>query len=200
LVPVKRFAAAKERLAGELAPAARAELARRLADGVVASTADWTVVVVCDDHEVRRWAEAAGHRVAWTPGLDLNHAVAAARDDVAAGDATSVCVAHADLPFPHDLPAVLDRAEPGRAVIVPDRHRDGTNVVVIPATVDWRFSYGPGSFARHVAEAERLGLEVDVVEHPGLAWDVDHPEDLRPPPELGPPPWDLAELGAHRDG
>jgi hypothetical protein len=73
-------------------------------------------------------------------------------------------------------------------------------IVVIPTAVDWRFSYGPDSFARHVAEAERLGLEVDVVEHAGLGWDVDHPEDLRPPPELGPPPWDLAELGAQRDG
>jgi 2-phospho-L-lactate guanylyltransferase (CobY/MobA/RfbA family) len=40
------------------------------------------------------------------------------------------------------------------------------------------FAYGVGSFARHVAEAERLGRRVRVERLPELQWDVDTPDDL----------------------
>ena len=42
----------------------------------------------------------------------------------------------------------------------------------------FRFSYGPGSFARHRAEAARIALPVRLVRAPLLAWDVDLPADL----------------------
>jgi 2-phospho-L-lactate guanylyltransferase len=63
-------------------------------------------------------------------------------------------------------------------VIVPDRRRDGSNVVCVPTGCEFRFAYGPGSFARHVAEAERLQLAVTVLQDAALASDIDHPEDL----------------------
>jgi 2-phospho-L-lactate guanylyltransferase len=64
----------------------------------------------------------------------------------------------------------------------------------VPADVGWRFGYGPGSFERHVAEARRLDLDVDVVTHEALAWDVDHPQDLHPPAHLGTPSWERADV------
>jgi 2-phospho-L-lactate guanylyltransferase len=84
-------------------------------------------------------------------------------------------VAHGDLPRARGL---ADLAGGEGATLVPDRRRDGTNVAVVPAGAGFRFSYGPGSFARHVAEAERLGLPVRVVDDPRLAFDVDWPADL----------------------
>jgi 2-phospho-L-lactate guanylyltransferase len=51
-------------------------------------------------------------------------------------------------------------------------------VLSVPIGVPFRFAYGPGSFVRHVAEAERLGLDVRVVRDPDLAFDVDVPADL----------------------
>ena len=63
-------------------------------------------------------------------------------------------------------------------VIVPDRRRDGSNVLCVPTACGFRFAYGPGSFQRHVAEADRLGLAVTVVDDDALAADMDHPEDL----------------------
>ena len=48
----------------------------------------------------------------------------------------------------------------------------------VPAAAGFRFSYGPGSFERHVAEAHRLALGVTVVEDDSLAADIDYPEDL----------------------
>lgn len=74
-------------------------------------------------------------------------------------------------------------AEVGTApgiTLVPDRYRNGTNVIAIPADAGFRFSYGPGSFARHRAEAERLGLALRVLDLPDLAWDIDEPADVVP--------------------
>ena len=62
--------------------------------------------------------------------------------------------------------------------LVPDRREDGTNVACVPARTGFRFAYGPGSFARHQAEAARLRLPLRVVREPRLAWDVDVPADL----------------------
>jgi 2-phospho-L-lactate guanylyltransferase len=135
-------------------------------------------VVVCDDDEVREWAERSGAQVVWCPGRGLNGAVAdgvaTLRDD---GIARAV-VAHADLPLATSLGWLADF--PGVS-LVPDRRLDGTNVLALPTEVGFRFSYGAGSFGRHRAEAARLGLPARIVPDPQLAWDVDLPADLAYP-------------------
>lgn len=175
LVPVKAFGRAKHRLSGSLAPEARARLAESLAAGVLAAAAPLPVFVVCEDDDVAAWARAHGAEVLVGSGEGLNAAVSAGVAALAARGFTQVCVAHADLPEAHDLARHAGR--PG-ATFVPDRHRDGTNVAYVPTEVGFGFAYGPGSFARHVAEARRLGLPVRVVHDPRLAWDVDTADDL----------------------
>lgn len=175
VIPVKAFAAAKLRLAPALAPDARRRLARSMAEHVIAAAAPMPVTIVCDDDEVASWATALGVLVEWTPGLGLDGAVEAG---VAAADragAERVLVAHADLPLAADLPAFVGA---DGVVIVPDRHGDGTNVIVVPAGSGFRFAYGPRSAARHRAEAVRLGLAVHEIRDPRLGWDVDLPGDL----------------------
>lgn len=175
LVPVKSFREAKLRLAPALGPEARALLVRTMAEQVVSAAGDLPVSVVCDDPDVADWALAQKASVVWAPGRGLNGAV---QDGVAAlstQGATQVVVAHADLPLAADLPSV---AEFSGVTLVPDRRDDGTNVVCVPADAGFRFSYGPGSFARHRAEVSRLGLPIRVMREPLLAWDVDEPGDL----------------------
>jgi 2-phospho-L-lactate guanylyltransferase len=177
VIPVKAFARAKARLAEVLSPEERAGLSRSMATTVVAAAGPLHVVVVCDDEDVRAWATALGVEVLWTPGLGLNGAVSAGVDHLAARGMARAVVAHADLPRATDLTVVLG----GPAVtIVPDRHGDGTNVISLPAGSGFTFGYGGGSCARHVAEAERLGLGVRLLEDEALGWDVDRPEDLEP--------------------
>jgi 2-phospho-L-lactate guanylyltransferase len=190
VVPVKRFRDAKERLAPALTSDEREVLARRLAEGVVAAAGELDVVVCCDDPTVRDWATALGHSIAWTPGRDLNGSVSDAVAALSASGIGLAVIAHADLPFPGTIVDIARRAGTTDAVIVADRHRDGTNVLAVPTSIGWRFGYGPGSFARHVAEAERLSLRTLVVEDDALAWDVDVPTDLDPPPALGRPTWE----------
>ena len=188
VVPVKAFHAAKVRLAPALDPTDRADLARLMADRVVRAAAGLPVTVVCDDDEVRAWALDAGAAVRWTPGLGLDGAVEAGVETVAAEGADRVVVAHADLPLATDLAHVVGT---DGVVLVPDRRADGTNVIAMPAACGFRFAYGPGSFARHRAEAERLGLAVEVRDDAPLSWDVDVPDDL-----LLPSGADLSTRGA----
>lgn len=188
LIPVKSFATAKARLATVLDPDRRATLARAMAARVIAAGAPAPVWVVCDDEQVAKFARRHHAEVCWTPGLGLNGAVTEALAMASHAGNTHAVIAHADLPFAADLPVL---ARPGRAVLVPDRHGDGTNVMCLPTSVGFQPAYGARSYTRHRAEAHRLGLTVDTVDSPTLGWDVDSAADLWPPPELGDWPSEL---------
>ena len=181
VVPVKAFHRSKARLAGALGDVERAELARSLATQVVRSAAPFRVLVACDDDGVAQWADDLGAEVARTDGLDLNGSVQSAVDSLDPGVAVAVVV-HADLADPARLAATVHDAEvlvrQGYVVLVPDLVDDGTNLLAVPAGCGFEFAYGPGSAARHRAEAARLGLKVHSVADSPLAWDVDRPDDL----------------------
>lgn len=175
LLPVKSFREAKLRLAPALDPADRAELARAMATHVVASAAPLPTAVVCDDAEVADWARELGALVVWEPERGLNRAVEAGVARLAAAGARRVVVAHADLPRAGRLEWVARFAG---VTVVPDHCDNGTNVICVPGDAGFTFSYGPGSFTRHGAEAHRLGLGLRVVRDPLLSHDVDLPADL----------------------
>lgn len=175
LVPVKRFADAKERLSPILSAVERASLARRLAEGVIRSVAPLPVAVVCDDEDVASWATALGAVVIWSPRAGLNAAVAAGVARLADDGYEWITIAHGDLSDPSAL-AELPHFE--GVTLIPDRFDDGTNVLRLPSESAFAFSYGPGSFHRHLAEAERLDLPTSVIRGTPLDLDVDSPEDL----------------------
>jgi 2-phospho-L-lactate guanylyltransferase len=175
LIPVKAFHLAKVRLAPALDPGARSALARQMATKVVASAAGLAVAVVCDDPEVAAWAATVGAEVISEPGIGLNGAVQHGVAHLGQRGADVVIVAAADLPLATDL--AWTARFPG-VTIIPDRRRDGTNVIAVPSAAGFTFSYGPGSFSRHLGEARRLGLATRVVHSSPLGWDVDVPDDL----------------------
>jgi 2-phospho-L-lactate guanylyltransferase len=176
LVPVKAFGDAKRRLGSALTDEARRALVRRMAEQVVAAASPLPVAVVCDDTEVADWARRQGALVVWEPGRGLNGAVEEGVQRLAAMGVELVTVAHGDLPRAVGLGSL----PPFDGVtLVPDRRDDGTNVVGLPADCGFRFSYGPGSFARHRAECDRIGAPVRVLRAPALTLDVDLPADLQ---------------------
>jgi 2-phospho-L-lactate guanylyltransferase len=175
LVPVKAFHQAKRRLGSSLGDAERIRLVRAMATHVVSACTPLPVAVVCDDAEVARWATDLGATVLWEPGRGLNGAVAAGVARLAATGAAWITVAHGDLPRAEGLGTL---APFDGVTLVPDRRDDGTNVLRLPAGLRFRFTYGPGSFHAHRAEAMHLGVPVRVLRHPGLAYDVDWPDDV----------------------
>jgi 2-phospho-L-lactate guanylyltransferase len=177
VIPVRAFALGKARLAPHLDDAARADLARRLADRVAAAAGELPTVVVSSAPDVRYWARARGLDVIDDPG-SLDDAAAAGRAWVAARDCVRAVIAHADLPRARTLlPVVRDGRQPIVAV-VPCHRDDGTTVLSVPVDASFRFAYGPGSFRRHAAEARRVGMGFRVIRDADLAFDVDVPDDL----------------------
>lgn len=188
VVPLRDGVSGKSRLAAVLDGDSRRRLVRVLARHVVttllASDGIGRVVVVTADPVFTR-ETLAGLEVevleqpAGRPGL--NGALEHAREMLAARGSGPLLVAHADLPAltPEDVAALL--AEDAPVVIATDRYRSGTNLLLLdpeaPRGGGFRFRFGVGSLAAHVAEAEAHGLEVTVVHRPGTAVDLDTADD-----------------------
>lgn len=175
LVPVKSFAAAKQRLGAALAETDRRALVQTMAARVIAAAAPLPAAVVCDDSEVADWARAQGALVVWEPGRGLNGAVEAGVRRLADLGVDWVTVVHADLPLAERI-AFLEPFD--GITLVPDLQDNGTNLVRLPVACGFHFSYGPGSFGRHLEECARLAVAANVVRRPELSFDVDWPSDL----------------------
>jgi 2-phospho-L-lactate/phosphoenolpyruvate guanylyltransferase len=193
VVPIRSLTGGKTRLAGILPPEARAALTRRMLRGVVdaalASGTVASVVVVSPDPAALALAASLNPAVvplaqdAGAPGL--NPAIAAGVRFAAERGAAAVLVLFGDLPLltGDDVRNLLRRDAP--IVLAPDRHGTGTNALLLrldASAEDGRmfaFQFGLDSYARHVDEAHRLGLDVATSVSAGTALDLDTPEDLR---------------------
>lgn len=176
---MKGFAVAKGRLSPVLSPSDRQRLARWMATGVIGAAATLDVFVACDDDDVRTWATEHGVGVMWGPELGLNGAVDDGVDRLAEAGYQHVTIAHSDLPRPDHLDHIT---RPNTITLVPDRRRDGTNVMSFPIDRRVSASYGPHSFRRHEASARALGdVTVEVRADPDLSLDIDTPHDLTHP-------------------
>lgn len=178
LVPLKAFDRAKERLRADASLDVTA-LAEALAAGVIAACAPIHVVVVTESASVADFAERHGAEV-WLSGAHgLNEALQGAYRAFAPGLAQLAVV-------PGDLrrPGGLGAFHPSDGVtVVSDHHGTGTNVLALPGGVEFHFAYGPNSARRHLEEARRLGLAVQLVTRGPWCLDVDRPEDLEIPPD-----------------
>lgn len=178
LIPIKGFHAAKARLAPVLTAADRERLARWMATRVIEALRPMPTFVACDDDRVAEWADELGVGVLWGPGLGLNGALDLGVDTLAGKGAEHVLIAHGDIPRPEHLPAV---AIARTIVLVPDRRRDGTNVLCRPTDVHMAAEYGAASFDRHLAAALASGAAVQVRIDPFLSIDIDTIDDCRHP-------------------
>jgi len=174
IVPVKSFRHGKQRLTPLLTPDQRHDLARDLATHVTstAERAGMSPMVVTADDEVAEWATTSGHSVLSDPGTGLDDAATAGVDHVMRSG-NPWLILHSDLPLlgVADLQALAQVLLDGSPVIAPSSD-GGTSA--IGSTGPLRFSFGPGSFHRHLT---RLTTPV-VVTRTGLLLDVDTPNDL----------------------
>jgi 2-phospho-L-lactate/phosphoenolpyruvate guanylyltransferase len=228
VVPLRDGTSGKSRLASVLDPAARsrlvAVLARHVVTTLLAADAVERVVVVTaaprftwralrDVVVDRATADSPDAPPLLTDDADrlrivlqpadrpgLNEAVELGRELVAEDGPARLLVAHADLPAlsTDDVTALLAHDAP--VVVATDRHRAGTNLLLLdppfsapPSTASvsfsgsgrqqprgrqsFRFRFGIDSLTAHLAEAERVGARAVVVERPGTATDLDTVDD-----------------------
>jgi 2-phospho-L-lactate guanylyltransferase len=181
VIPIKASAESKTRLAGVLAPDERQALVGVMLGRVVEAAQDArSIARVCLVGPSRMGLPDA-IRLLNDPGRGLNPAVQSALAEIADEDIDRIVIIAADLPQVTAQELDLLAAAPADTIaIAPDRHETGTNALSLPlpAARDFRFAYGTDSFSRHKAEAERLGLGLEIVLSRGLEYDIDEPEDL----------------------
>jgi 2-phospho-L-lactate guanylyltransferase len=184
VIPVKSLRDGKTRLSSVLDPVKRRAfmdrlLVRTLNQAATFPGLDRTLIVsACD--ETRARAIALGAHSLDESGCGLNAALKLAHASIRQQDATQLIVVPCDLPFlrAEDLQHLSQLATSGNIVIAPDRRMRGTNGLCFDATLEFSFEFGPDSYARHKNNARRLQRDYASAERPGLAFDVDTPDDL----------------------
>jgi 2-phospho-L-lactate/phosphoenolpyruvate guanylyltransferase len=188
VVPIRSLRHGKSRLSPVLGTEARETLLRGIADRVITAAVDSglieTVLVVSSDAETLAWAAGLGPMVVTVPQPEdrpgLNGAIDAGRVWTLGRGASSLVSLFADLPLiaPDDIRALVARTE--AVVLGADRRGEGTNALLLRLAgrgPEFTFAFGDGSLAKHLAEARRLGLDAALHRAPGIAFDLDTPDD-----------------------
>jgi 2-phospho-L-lactate guanylyltransferase len=186
IVPVKRFAAAKQRLATGLDDARKRELIEAMLRDVLtaigeARTVERTLVVTGEAAAARLASELGAEVV--PDATDTGHSEAALVGiEAAAAPNPAACVVllPGDCPLlePRELDRLLTGVPDHYIAVVPDRHGTGTNALVLSPPDAIRPSFGEGSCERHVASARRAGVPFSVEHIESLALDLDTPADV----------------------
>jgi 2-phospho-L-lactate guanylyltransferase len=185
VLTVKRFDAAKQRLAaGMEAERRRALAAAMAADVLEAITAARSVartIVVSGEPGARRLATEAGAEVVDDPE-DGGHVEAAlagiARAEAEGAEAVVLLPGDCPLLDPRELDGLLTGLPDPYVAIVPDRHGEGTNSLVLRPPGAIVPAFGEGSRARHVDAARAAGIPFAVEELASLGLDLDTPADV----------------------
>lgn len=185
VLPVKRFADAKQRLSGGVAQGTRRALAEAMLTDVLVALRRTTrldeVIVVTAEPVAEALAAGYGAQVVHDPDEAGQSVAAATGLRSLGGRAELALLVPGDCPAldPRELDALLGSVEPAPSVVVvPDRHGTGTNGLLLhpPRAIDP--SFGPGSRERHEQLAEEAGASLRVEPVPSLVLDVDTPDDL----------------------
>lgn len=186
IVPVKPLRRGKSRLAGVLSEEERTflnytMLANTLKALSGAEEVDQVLVISRDSGALAMARDFKAKTVQEDGSSNLNTALSRATVVAQMYGAQSVLVLPDDLPL-IDASAVKTLIhmanKPPVMVIAPDRRRDGTNGLLVSPSNWFKFQFGPGSFYRHVEQAQQHRVRVEVCDLPAMALDLDLPEDL----------------------
>lgn len=197
VVPVKPLAEAKSRLRGALPAATRRLLVLAMLSDLLAacSAADVAAptAVITPDAVVARRARRLGAVPVREPAAEgLDAAARRAAGWARSRRADALLLLSGDLPLvtPDELRVLLATARQAEVVIGGDLRGTGTNALLLRPPGRIATAYGPGSRRAHREAAARAGATCAELVLPGLARDVDTPEDVQR----------LAREAAARDG
>lgn len=186
LIPVKDLAHTKSRLTPPFTGSERAALTLDMLRHVIVAARESgmleRITVISPDPAVLALAREEGASALPQRTTGLNPALDEARADAIARRAEAVLILAADLPHlqPGEIVGLMAALPPPpAAVIAPDYTGCGTNALLVAPPDALPFLFGVGSFALHVAAAAARGVSYAIVRAPGIAGDVDTPDDVR---------------------
>lgn len=184
----KALSSAKTRLRAVLSRDARMALTLQMLRHVLqvcSALPDASKVFLCGPDDLA--AVAADYKASMLPGgfAGLRRDAATAAENPCIFGHAAMLIVSSDLPLltVEDLSAVVDAwRRCAHVVLGPDRRHRATNVMLVNEPEHFPYSFGEvvgaGSFAAHLSTAVGLNLPCAVVERPGIALDLDLPEDL----------------------
>ena len=187
VLPAKDLVDAKQRLADALSPPERRLLFRTMYEDVLSVLADVPgldgIAVITRDEEAAAVAKSYGARIITeAENQGQTAAVEAAVATLIDDGITSI------MTFPGDAPLITrDEIETVLAAhgdapamtIVPAHDRRGSNCIALSPPNLIPFSFGNDSFKPHLAAARARGVDPVILDLPGIALDIDTPDDLR---------------------
>jgi 2-phospho-L-lactate/phosphoenolpyruvate guanylyltransferase len=185
VLPVKRFGAAKQRLAAGIKGERRRELAAAMVADVLEAIgqarAIERTILVSGDPIAQELAAEAGAEVLPDPE-DAGHVEAAqagiAKAEVEGADRVVLLAGDCPLLDPRELDRLLTGVPGSYVGIVPDRHGTGTNALLLSPPDAIVPAFGEGSRDRHVEAARRAGIPFGIEELPSIELDLDTPADV----------------------
>lgn len=186
IVPVKPLRRGKSRLAGTLSEEERAHLNQVLLEHTLKTLNELKeveqVLVISRDPQALTIARGLGARTVREDGAPhLNTALTRATVISKVYATSGVLILPADLPLlsREDILELIRHADnPPVVVIAPDRHKKGTNALLISPAGLIDYDFGDNSFKRHCERARKAGARLEIVDLPSLGLDLDLPEDL----------------------
>jgi 2-phospho-L-lactate/phosphoenolpyruvate guanylyltransferase len=185
LIPIKNTSGAKQRLASVLDQPSRTRLAQAMLHDVLSALHEWNdcprVGVVTGDPFAIQLAKEYGFELipdAEDPGETAAIEIAT-RLCVERGEQDTLVIP-ADIPLAQawELEEILKHAPVQGSVLVPAADGRGTNAAFRRPPNLFPLRFGNDSFKPHRAAAQATGKPFIVLNLPGIAVDVDNPEDL----------------------
>lgn len=188
IVPIKRYALAKQRLASGFTAEQRRQISRATAEATLCELSHLRgvdgVVVVTAERSLYRLVRAYGFDLHAEDGQGgLNAVLEVALATLKRRRVVDACIVHSDIPLfsASELYKVLGVHAAGRErqlTLVTDRVGQGTNVRACRPLDAVPCLYGPGSAALHAAHARAAAVHVERVKSQTLALDFDHCDDV----------------------
>jgi len=186
LIPVKNLSAAKQRLAAVLDQPARTELAQAMLHDVVAAIALWTrrpacALVTGDPFAIELARQYDFEIISDSTNPGETGAIEMATQICVERGINSTLVIPADIPLiqASELEQILKDAPAEGSVLAPAADGRGTNAAFRRPANLFALRFGNDSFKPHLAAAQATGKPCIVLQLPGVAIDVDNPEDLQ---------------------
>lgn len=186
IVPVKEISKAKNRLSGVLSESQRSELAKAMLTDVLLELKQCSlpdkICILTSDPDVKQ------HAIKF--GFEIIHEDTQFSESTSVDNGSIKCMemgALSVLRIPGDIPLIkssdidfiFENEKPyPHVILVPSGDETGTNAILRkpPDCIPSRF--GEGSLSKHLNEAYKAGLPVQVIKNKRFSLDVDDPDDL----------------------
>ena len=186
IVPIKPLRRGKSRLSTVLSESEREQLNQSLLIKTITclkeiKEIDQILVVSYDPNALTISRDYGARTIQESHNTNINKALRKGSMAAITFNVSSILIIPADLPYINAdaIRQLLSRTgNPPEIIISPDRRMNGTNALFINPVGILDYDFGMWSFRKHVEQAERKKIRVEIYNDDTLSFDLDIPEDL----------------------